>query len=86
MLTINPARAVAADDQIGSLEEGKKADVLVVREVEEGQHSYPVITMAMVDGRVVSRTWYPSLPSMSARFATDAATVEETLVDEGVRA
>lgn len=85
MLTINPARAVAADDQIGSLEEGKKADILVVREVEEGQRSYPVITMAMVDGRVVSRTWYPSLPSMSARFATDAATVEETLVDEGAR-
>ena len=85
MLTINPAHAVAADDQIGSLEEGKKADILVVREVEEGQRSYPVITMAMVDGRVVSRTWYPSLPSMSARFATDAATVEETLVDEGAR-
>lgn len=85
MLTINPARAVAADDQIGSLEEGKKADILVVREVEEGQHSYPVITMAMVDGRVVSRTWYPSLPSMSARFATDAATMKETLVDEGER-
>lgn len=68
MLTINPARAVHADDQIGSLEEGKKADILVIREVEEGQRTYPVITATLVDGRVVSRMWYPALPSMSARF------------------
>jgi alpha-D-ribose 1-methylphosphonate 5-triphosphate diphosphatase len=77
MLTIEPARAVKIDDQIGSLEEGKKADILVVREVEEGQRSYPVITATLVDGRVVSRMWYPALPSMSARFATDAATIAE---------
>ena len=86
MLTINPARAVKIDDELGSLEEGKKADILVVREVEEGQRSYPVITATLVDGRVVSRMWYPALPSMSARFAVDAATREETLADEGVRA
>lgn len=78
MLTINPARAVHADDQVGSLEEGKKADILVIREVEEGQRTYPVITATLVDGRVVSRMWYPALPSMSARFATDAATIAET--------
>lgn len=86
MLTINPARAVGIDGELGSLEEGKKADVLVVREVEEGQRSYPVITATLVDGRVVSRMWYPALPSMSARFAVDAATLAETLADEGVRA
>ena len=73
MLTINPARAVKIDRELGSLEEGKKADILVVREVAEGQRSYPVITATLVDGRVVSRMWYPALPSMSARFATDAA-------------
>ena len=78
MLSINPARAVHADDQVGSLEEGKKADILVIREVEEGQRTYPVITATLVDGRVVSRMWYPALPSMSARFATDAATIAET--------
>ena len=78
MLTINPARAVRVDGEIGSLEEGKKADILVIREVEEGQRSYPVITATLVDGRVVSRMWYPALPSMSARFATDAATIAET--------
>lgn len=77
MLTINPAHAVGIDDQIGSLEEGKKADILVIREVEEGQRSYPIITATLVNGRVVSRMWYPSLPSMSARFATDAATIVE---------
>lgn len=78
MLTVNPARAVGADDLIGSVEEGKKADLLVIREVEEGGRSYPVITATLVDGRVVSRMWYPALPSLSARFATDAATIAET--------
>ncbi|WP_085830931.1 alpha-D-ribose 1-methylphosphonate 5-triphosphate diphosphatase [Collinsella vaginalis] len=73
MLTVNPARAVGIDGEIGSLEEGKKADILVVREVEEAGRSHPVITATLVDGRVVSRMWYPSLPSGSARFATDAA-------------
>lgn len=77
MLTVNPARAEGIDDEVGSLEEGKKADILVIREVEEGQRSYPIITATLVDGRVVSRTWYPALPSMSARFATDAATIAE---------
>lgn len=85
MLTINPARAVKIDDELGSLEEGKKADILVVREVEEGQRSYPVITATLVDGRVVSRMWYPALPSMSARFAVDAATLEETVIEMEVR-
>lgn len=85
MLTVNPARAVKIDADLGSLEEGKKADILVVREVEEGQRSYPVITATLVDGRVVSRMWYPALPSMSARFAVDAATIRETVTDEEVR-
>ena len=85
MLTVNPARAVKIDADLGSLEEGKKADILVVREVEEGQRSYPVITATLVDGRVVSRMWYPALPSVSARFAVDAATIRETVTDEEVR-
>lgn len=50
----------------------------MIREVEEGQRTYPVITATLVDGRVVSRMWYPALPSMSACFATDAATIAET--------
>lgn len=81
MLTINPARAVGIDDELGSLEEGKKADILVIREVAERQRSCPVITAALVDGHVVSRMWYPALPSMSARFASDAATVAEASAD-----
>ena len=85
MLTVNPARAVKIDGDLGSLEEGKKADILVIREVEEGQRTFPVITATLVDGRVVSRMWYPALPSMSARFATDAATIAETLADEEAR-
>ena len=71
LLTINPARAVGIDRDLGSLEEGKKADILVVREVpqEDGQ-TFPAITTTLVDGRVVGRSWYPGLPSLSARYAT----------------
>lgn len=85
LLTINPARAVRADGELGSLEEGKKADILVIREVQEGERTYPVITATLVDGRVVSRMWYPALPSVSARFATDAVAIAEAATDEEVR-
>ena len=87
MLTINPARAVHVDDELGSLEEGKKADILIVREVQEDERTFPVITCALVGGRVVSRSWYPNLPSASAQLATDAAQAPqaETLVDEEAR-
>ncbi len=85
MLTINPARAVGIDAELGSLEEGKKADILLIREVEEGERTFPVITCALVDGRAVSRSWYPVLPSASAQLATDAAAHDESLLDEEVR-
>ena len=81
LMTINPARAARVDDELGSIECGKKADILIVREVEEQDRRFPVITAAMVDGRVVSRSWYPSLPSRSARFAYDAQAMTEELVD-----
>lgn len=72
LMTYNPAKAARVDHQIGSIECDKKADILIVREVEEQERYFPVITAVLVDGRVVSRSWYPSLPSHSARFATDA--------------
>lgn len=55
LVTLNPARAVKADREIGSIAEGKKADVLIINKVEP---DYPVITAVWVDGRLVQQTSY----------------------------
>jgi len=55
LVTLNPARAVRMDGQIGSLEEGKKADVLVVKQLED---RFPAVTTAFVDGKPVLSTRY----------------------------
>ena len=52
--TLNPARATKIDKEYGSLEKGKKADILIVDEID----SYPVITHVLVDGRTTSRVEY----------------------------
>lgn len=54
MLTINPARAVKMDHEIGSIEEGKKADLLLIKTKD----NYPAITSVMIDGKIVYRTEY----------------------------
>ncbi len=55
MLTINPAKAVNMDQEIGSIIEGKKADLLVIEKIEP---DFPVITVVIVDGKLVQRTNY----------------------------
>ncbi len=55
LITINPAKAVLMDAEIGSLEEGKRADVLVVRELADGT---PTVMHAFVDGAHVLTTNY----------------------------
>ncbi|HWS43930.1 MAG TPA: alpha-D-ribose 1-methylphosphonate 5-triphosphate diphosphatase [Pseudoflavonifractor sp.] len=52
--TLNPARAAKIDREYGSLEVGKKADVLIVDMLDD----YPVITHVLVDGRTTSRIEY----------------------------
>lgn len=52
--TLNPAKAMKLDKDYGSVEVGKKADLLVV-DVLDG---YPVITHVLVDGRPTSRVEY----------------------------
>lgn len=54
LASINPARAVGIDEILGSIEEGKKADILVIEEYSEK----PLIKLAMVDGHIVFRTSY----------------------------
>lgn len=53
-VSLNPAKATRIDKEYGSLEKGKKADVLIVDEID----GYPVITHALVDGRTTSRVEY----------------------------
>lgn len=63
LVTINPARAVGIDAQLGSIEVGKRADLLLVREIGcAGAGTMPVVTRAFVGGHSVYRTHYPSQP------------------------
>ena len=52
--SLNPAKALRTDKDYGSLEEGKKADLLIVDLLD----GYPVITHAFVDGNTTSRIEY----------------------------
>ncbi|MDR3540558.1 MAG: phosphonate metabolism protein PhnM [Desulfosporosinus sp.] len=56
LVTLNPAKAVAMDQEIGSVKEGKKADLLIIEKIED---DYPVITLVMVDGKIRQQTFYP---------------------------
>lgn len=55
LVTINPARAVNMDQDLGSLKAGKKADLLVI---QKNDVDLPVITKVMVEGRLVQSTSY----------------------------
>ncbi|MDC7218425.1 MAG: phosphonate metabolism protein PhnM [Spirochaetales bacterium] len=55
LVTLNPAKAVNMDETIGSLERGKKADILVVERLED---QFPAVTNAFVDGKPVLTTTY----------------------------
>lgn len=55
LVTSNPARAVLMDDEVGTLDPGKKADVLVLRELDDG---FPAVTTAFVDGALVFSSHY----------------------------
>ena len=52
--TLNPARAMKLDKDYGSVEPGKKADLLIIDLLD----GYPVITHVLVDGRTTSRVEY----------------------------
>jgi alpha-D-ribose 1-methylphosphonate 5-triphosphate diphosphatase len=47
LVTINPAKAVKMDHLIGSIEEGKLADILIIDHIED---DFPVISNAIIDG------------------------------------
>jgi alpha-D-ribose 1-methylphosphonate 5-triphosphate diphosphatase len=55
MVTLNPAKAVRMDDELGSIKPGKKADILIIERMEDG---YPMLTTTMVNGAVITTTNY----------------------------
>lgn len=54
LITINPAKAVKIDNILGSIKEGKKADILIIEKLEE----LPVITSVFVDDKLMSKINY----------------------------
>jgi alpha-D-ribose 1-methylphosphonate 5-triphosphate diphosphatase len=54
MVSLNPAKALKIDDQVGSLEVGKKADLLIV----SGEEQIPVLETVVVNGKVVCQMNY----------------------------
>ncbi|GGA33959.1 phosphonate metabolism protein PhnM [Psychrobacillus lasiicapitis] len=55
MVTLNPAKAVRMDEELGSIKVGKKADILVIERMEDG---YPMLTATMVNGVLITTTNY----------------------------
>lgn len=52
--SLHPAMAVGLGKEYGSIEPGKKADLLIIEQLD----GYPVITHVLVDGRTTSRVEY----------------------------
>lgn len=55
LITINPAKAVKIDNVLGSIKEGKKADILII---EKDESNMPIITTVIVDGKITSTINY----------------------------
>lgn len=54
MATLNPAKALGIDHNVGTLEAGKYADLIVIK-LHEG---YPIIRQTMVGGKIVYQSDY----------------------------
>lgn len=55
LVTVNAAKAVNLDNIIGSIEENKKADIIIIEKIDGG---FPVVTSAFVDGKLILRMNY----------------------------
>jgi len=55
LVTLNPAKAVQMDKDIGSIKEGKKADIIIIERMDDG---FPMVTTSIVDGKLITRTVY----------------------------
>jgi alpha-D-ribose 1-methylphosphonate 5-triphosphate diphosphatase len=57
MVTLNPARALKIDRDLGSIEFGKCADLVVVEEY----NGYPLVRKTLVQGEIVYQSDYIQL-------------------------
>jgi alpha-D-ribose 1-methylphosphonate 5-triphosphate diphosphatase len=64
MVSLNPAKALYIDHEVGSIEVGKKADLLIVDE----EQSRPVLKTVLVNGNVVCQMNYQLPLSVSGRI------------------
>jgi alpha-D-ribose 1-methylphosphonate 5-triphosphate diphosphatase len=55
LVSLNPAKAVMMDNEIGSLATGKRADILLIEKLDDG---FPVITSVFVNGEYIFQTHY----------------------------
>lgn len=55
MVTLNPAKAVRCDGELGSIREGKKADIIII---EKTNDAFPTVTTTIIDGKITTRTAY----------------------------
>lgn len=55
MITLNPAKAIRMDNELGSIKVGKKADILIIEKMDDG---YPMLTKTMVNGVLITTTNY----------------------------
>ncbi|MUK90323.1 phosphonate metabolism protein PhnM [Ornithinibacillus sp. L9] len=55
MVTLNPAKAVHLEHELGSIKPGKKADILIIERLDDG---YPMLTTTIVNGQVMTTTSY----------------------------
>ncbi|WP_200416145.1 phosphonate metabolism protein PhnM [Virgibacillus salexigens] len=54
-VTLNPAKAVQMDEEVGSIRAGKRADIIVIERMDDG---YPMLTATMVNGALMTTTNY----------------------------
>jgi len=59
LASLNPAQATGLEDGLGSIQTGKKADLILVRLVD----NRPLVLRTLVDGREVSRFSYKTEPN-----------------------
>ena len=87
LVSINPAKAAGIADEVGSIAVGKRADVLLVREISCGSgRTMPAVTRAFVGGHSVFRSHYPDQPRGYGRNVGDAWAGAGALVDEATAA
>jgi alpha-D-ribose 1-methylphosphonate 5-triphosphate diphosphatase len=61
LVTRNPAEAVGIGGETGSVEPGKRADLIVVRDIDPDGSGYPAVSDVLVSGKRVLSSGYRSV-------------------------